>query len=321
MNTHENIIHLAQLNSRSCHPKRKEDIHKHLPYFEIYKDQLNHLNVRCSHCAQMDRMHLWETYLKNHILPNIGDPYDITGFYNIELHDSYTYLKNGHDYQNVFTFSKFKDDSGPVLIPDPDMITNWKNMLQNIQDDVHFDNKLNKIIFAGATTGHHDPSKNERIKACLWSLEYQDICEFKLTKVSQMSMDSIISTYGANQWKDIYLPRHMTIQEQLRYKYHLHIDGNTCRFDVWPMKTNSLLLKMRSHEMLWYYPMIKANSEFVEVSSLDHLSDIQEYYTANPRMARLIIKNANNLAKELFTPFSHILYTINLFETMALNRP
>ncbi len=323
MNIRENIQFLASVNSRSCFPQREEAIKKNIPYFEIYKDSLDKLCVRGYGHQGHDnepRMGMWEHYLRHAILPNIGEGHDVTGFYNIELHDSYTYLNNGKDYKNVFTFAKFKDDSGPVLIPDPYMICNWGNMLQSVQDEIPIENKLRKVTFTGTTTGNRDPAHNERIKACIWSLDNQDMFEFKITKVAQMSVDSIVNTYGASVWKDIYLPRHVSIHDQLRYKFHLNLDGNTCRFDVWPYKTNSLVLKMNSREMLWYHPLLRANCEFVEVESLDRLKDICEFYSKNVNIAKHMTHNANRLSHELFVPFSHMYYTVNLFETMAHNK-
>ena len=322
MNIRENIVYLASVNSRSCFPQREESIKKNIPYFEIYKDSLNRLSVRGGGHHGHDnepRMDMWEQYLKLYILPNIGDEYDVTGFYNIELHDSYTYLKNDKDYKNVMTFAKFKDDSKPVLIPDPYMICNWGNMLTSVHDESQIENKLSKVVFTGTTTGNRDPSKNERIKTCLWSLDHQDFCEFKITKVAQMSVESVVKTYGS-QWKDIYLPRHVSIHDQLRYRYHLNIDGNTCRFDVWPYKTNSLVLKTQSQEMLWYHPLFRANSEYVEVDTLERLREISEFYNRNLNIAKHITRNANALASELFVPMSHMLYTVSLFETMAINK-
>lgn len=323
MDFHENIIYLAQTNSRKCYPLREEEIKKEIPYFELYENQLGALNIRCYGYEGHDnepRMQLWENYMKSAILPNISNECNVAGFYNIELHDSYTYLKNGKDYNNVLTFSKFKNDKDPILIPDPYMICNWGNQFVNFHDHIPFDSKLDKVCFYGTTTGDRNPAKNVRIQTCAWALNHQKHYEFKITKVAQMSVQSIIDAYGLNIWKEIYLPRQVPIVEQLKYKYQLWVDGNTCRFDVWPFHTNSLILKTKSREMLWYYPLLKSGSEYVDVPHLEKLADIREFHKSNLHESRRITSNANQLAKYLCKPFIHSLYTTALFESFALNK-
>jgi hypothetical protein len=121
MNSTETIQYQAQLNAVKCYPKRKEEVNASLPYFEIYKDNYNRYDIRAYNYEKEDnapRMPYIQNYLKNSILPNVDKQIDVSGFYNIELHDSYTYRNNGLDYSNVLTFAKFKQDKGPVLIPD-----------------------------------------------------------------------------------------------------------------------------------------------------------------------------------------------------------
>jgi hypothetical protein len=323
MNIIEDITYLAQVNSRKCYPMRNEDVKKDLPHFEIYRNQSDVLDIKSygylGHDNE-DRMHLWEYYMKTNILPNIKDNLDIQGFYNIELHDSYTYLNNQKDYTNVMTFAKFKDDAKPILIPDPYMICNWGNVLNTVYDTLPFESKLDKVCFFGTTTGNRNPVNNQRINACVWSLNNQTLCEFKITKVAQMPAESIVTAYGSSVWKEIYLPRHVSLVDQMKYKYNLWMDGNTCKFDVWPTKTNSLILKMNSREMLWYYPLFKAGHEYVEVNDLEKLHETCHYYTANINAAKIITTNANTLAQSLFKPLNHVMYTVKLFEEMACNK-
>ena len=323
MNITESITFLGQVNSRKCYPVREDEVKKNIPYFEIYKTQLGQLDIRSYGFEEHDnapRMQLWEMYLKNAVLPNIQDNIDITGFYNIELHDSYTYLKNDKDYTNVMSFAKFKEDGKPILIPDPYMICNWGNLLHSIHDHLPFDSKLDKICFYGTTTGNRNPSQNDRLRACVWSLNKQSSMEFKITKVAQMNVQDIINVYGDSTWKEIYCPRHVSVNDQLKYKYQFWLDGNTCRFDVWPFKTNSLIFKPRSSEMLWYYPLLQSGREFVEITDINKMEDLCSFYGANHHIAKHITSNANNMATELFKPLSHTLYTVCLFEEMANNK-
>lgn len=319
MNTHENIIHLAQNNSRKCYPKRLDEINITIPYFQITKIQLGKYDVQGfayeTH-DNADRMNLWEQYLKKMILPNIDYNIDISGYYNIQLHDSYTYLEDNKKYDNVLCFSKFKEDNGPILIPDPYMICNWGNMLNNINDNMEWTKKKNKIVFNGTTTGNKDPIKNQRIDTCLWGLNNKNFCDFHITKVAQMKFEDIQSKIP--EFDKIYR-QPMGIQEQINYKYHLSLDGNTCRFDIWNYKTNTINMKYDSKEMLWWYPLLNEEIHYVSVNK-ENINNKFEFYNSNPQLAQIMIYNAKKLSNNIFRPIINQLYTVKLFESIALNK-
>lgn len=318
MNIQENIIYLAQSNARKCRPLRLEDVDTTIPYFSIEKNQFGKYEVlgfNYEHHDNAPRMNLWESYLRSMIFPNIDPTVDISGYYNIELHDSYTYLNNGKDYKNVLTFAKFKDDFDPVLIPDPYMICNYGNALSSIQDDLDWMKKANKVCFYGTTTGVRDPTKNERIDLCLWARDKRDYCDFYITKIAQMSESDCLKVDG---FQNVYRPP-VSIVDQLKYKYHLAMDGNTCRFDVWYYKTNNIVMKYQSKEMLWYYPLLQEDVHFVEVHKHD-LKNKMDFYNNNPQNAYCMIYNAKKMANVLFRPIIHQMYTIHLFESIAENK-
>jgi len=323
MNHIDNIVFLAQSNAKHHRPLREDEVKKNIPYFEIYKNDLGKLDLKWSSYKGHDnepRMNLYDSYFKNGVFPNITEDIDsLVGFYNLELHDGYNYLENGKDYSGVMTFSKTKEDSKPILIPDPYQVCNWGGVLNQLDDTIQFDNKLKKVIFCGTTTGHKNPALNVRLNACKWALDHNELCEFKITKVAQMTELDIMRVFG-DDWKDMYLPRHITFNEQMKYRYHMVIDGNVSRFDVWPFKTNSLVLKLASRDMLWYYPLLSSGREFVEVQSLDQLEDICERYNSVPGLARTIISNANTFARDFFKPITHTFYMMNLFQEIAVNK-
>ena len=97
------------------------------------------------------------------------------------------------------------------------------------------------------------------------------------------------------------------------------MDGNTCRFDVWHFKTNNVIMKYPSNEMLWYYPLLHEDNHYVEVDK-DNMLSKMNFFNSNPMNAQCMIFNAKRLAMTLFRPITHQMYTINLFENIALNR-
>lgn len=326
MNYIETFQFLGHAHAGTYEPKRLDDINMLLPYFEIFKNDMGKYDIKGYNYEKHDnapRMALWEHYMRAKILGHIrAANTDIKGFYNIELHDSYTYLDNNKNYTDCFTFSKFKDSKGrggPVLIPDPYAMMAWGGELNSIHDTQPWSTKKNKACFYGTTTGNRDPSKNERINTCIWSLKHRDLLDFKITKIAQMP-ESMFREYvdgvGGGGGVGIYSPALKSLEEQMQYKYHLVMDGNTCRFDIWNYLTNSVTLKYTSKDVLWYYPLLLHDTHYVEVDQTNmlrcmNMSDAQANY---------IISNARNLMSKIASPINHELYLISLFEQIAWNR-
>lgn len=314
MNESEIIEYLARQHSKFGRPKRHEEIDKSIPYFEIFKTGTGRYDVRGYAYENHDnalRMMYWEHVLKNRVLPHIRE--NISGFYNIELHDSYTYLDNDKKYDGVLTFSKFKHDDGPVLIPDPYALQNWGGMLNQINDPLQFNQKINKVCFYGTTTGNRDPRLNERIQMCLWSLTKPNLYDFKITNIAQMHENDVREACG-NNFNNI-ISKNVSPYEQMKYKFHLVLDGNTCRYDIWNYFTNSVTLKYESKEMLWYYPLLIDGQHYIEVNkdTIDKRMDVAD------EDANYIINSAKRIARIIQKPSSHMLYLGKVFENMVFN--
>lgn len=296
-------------------PKRLEDMDMNIPYIHVYKDMLGKWDIVGHNYEKHDnapRMGLYKYYFKHAVFPNVTG--DISGYYNIELHDSYTYLNKPRKiYDNVLTFAKLKDHKKPIMIPDPYMVVSWNN--QVINDEIKWVDKKDDVCFYGTTTGNRDPSKNRRINMCLWSLKKPNY-NFKITNVAQMSEVDIISKIGYTNWNSIYQRQHVPIKDQLFNKFQFLPDGNTCKFDTWYFNTNTLNFKDKSMDMLWYYPLMMDKTHYVEVCEYT-IDQMRQYYINNPKEACHIIENAKNLYKTLFKPQNHMYYTSLLFESMA----
>lgn len=323
MNLQENISFLAKSNARYGRPMREDEVNPTIPYFEVYKNSLNRYDVRSYAYEGHDnapRMEFWCDYLQRNIFPNIDPNVDISGFYNIELHDSYTYLDRPRDiYKNVLTFSRFKNDNGPILIPDPYMMSSYGESLEAAaaaDGRLEWKNKQSKVCFFGTTTGNRDPIKNTRIDLCLWGLQNKDICDFAITNIAQMSEEDV--RFKLPNFNSIYRPV-VSLEEQLSYKYHLVPDGNTCKFDVWNNVTSNVVMRYESKEMLWYYPLLQEDIHYVSVNKQNLRHKVQ-MLEANPQIAQIMIYNARKTAQGLFRPIIPQMYTISLLEAMAENR-
>ena len=203
------------------------------------------------------------------------------------------------------------------------MVCDWGGALQRVNDPYTLTQKNTSGCFYGTTTGNRDPSKNERIQFCKRSLEYQPTLHCKLTKVAQMTPQDIISHMGnGNEFMKIYQQSPVSYADQCKHKFLISLDGNTCRYDVWNYKTNSVTLKSRSHEMLWYYPFMRDNEHFIEFDQQDMngLCTLINTYGHDEATCQRIAANANSFIQEYCKPIVHMQYTVALFESMACNK-
>jgi hypothetical protein len=324
MNLNDFILDLAQSNSGQCYPKRLEDINTNIPYFSLKKNDVgNQYLIEAFNYQTHDnapRMPYVLNYLYNNVFSNVQG--DLSGYYNIQLHDTYTYLNDGIDYRDVLCFGKRKSDKGPVQIPDCYFLGDWGGKYHSWRPDnndgidmMKWEDKMSKIVFAGTTTGSRDPKTNERIQTCLWGRD-KDECDFYITNIAQIEPRRIFQ--DVLDFKYIYRPP-IPLSEQVKYKYQLVIDGNTCRWNPDVYFTNTLAFHYPSNDMLWYYPFLRDKQEFVNVDK-SNMIDIFKYYENNHKEAKFIIDNAKHNANRIFNSNVCKQYMINLFQCIVDNK-
>lgn len=305
-----------------------ENIHHHIPFFKIEGEQV--LVGGFKHHDNASRMIFWAKYLQTHILPFMPKNGALNGYYNIELHDSYSHIprivdareKNDtgpiDEYKNCLVWSRHKHDNDVVLLPDLYHIINYNNRLENNPDHYVWEQKNDKIGFWGTTTGHMDPCRNNRIQTCLW-FDTQDpshkLSDCYITNIAQMTYADIIErvpTFQRIKKNPVILPF------QYNYKFLLDIPGNTCSWDRVPhiMHSRSLLLKMPCEDMCFYYPLLKDGETHVEVDK-DSVFKKREYYLQNPREAKHITQKANAFSENVFKGDVARSYIRTLFEEVA----
>lgn len=318
------IAYLAQVNSGKCYPKSEESINKLLPYFKLRKNNVHKTyTIEAFNYEQHDnapRMYFVLNYLNTKVFPFVQG--DLSGYYNIQLHDTYTYLNDGIDYTDVLCFGKRKFDKGPVQLPDCYFMGDWAGKYNTWKmrndggiDKMAWKDKINKIVFAGTTTGSRNPKENERIDVCLWSMDKPE-CDFYITNIAQIEPKRILQDIP--DFKYIYRPP-ISFDDQMKYKYQLVINGNTCRWNPDVYFTNTLALHYPSNDMLWYYPFLREKHEYINVNKNSMLNVLQ-YYETNPKEAEFIINNAKIVANNLFDAKICQQYTINLFQNIADNK-
>jgi hypothetical protein len=327
------IVALARNEARCLRPHRyieddeTSDVHHTLPYIQVEKNGRSGAYSVSGHAFSGHdnelRMPFLCEFLSQRVIPLIDPQVNVSGLYRIELHDSYSYLPmDTHPrsmYDNCMVFSRNRNArENSALIPDPFHMSGFGGMLNHC-DTVPWKQKESKLFFAGTTTGDCDPLRNERVRACVWSLSHKNVCDFRLTKVAQMTPERLFRVVPEARAlvKPYVLPR-----DHFRYRYQVNIVGNTACWSRLPMIMNSscVMLNLRNDEIMWYYPLIMSGTHFVEAEDLGDLLNLRKRLDTAPEECGRITTNANAFVRDfLSSPATAATYMANLLEESILH--
>lgn len=264
------------------------------------------VEVRTSHANRGPRV---KAYFESGVLPCLRNNTDVAGVYPISFEDAC-------ERPGVMCFSRRETDRS-VLIPDFYQMAAYDGTVSNFVDSYSHAQKLDRIVFAGASTGSLDPATNERVGACMWSRNHREVTEFYLTNIVQMEPQGLLDYAGGESALQELLCHRLTREEQLKCKYVMTIDGNASSWDrpPWVMRSNSVLMKLRSGQGFkgWYYNLMEADRHFVDVPSLDDICPIFHDRLSHPERDLQLAAEANEfVARNLINPVAHIGYTAHL---------
>jgi len=339
MDVGEAVHHLAEGEARRVRPlARLEDLEPlveagcALPYVHVRRDALGRLGADgFGHHGHDNegRMPYLCAWLQRCVLPFVEG--DATGIYRVELHDSYSYLPTAHMYDNALVFSRPRHARESVaLLPDPYQAEGYGGLVSaSAADDIPWSRKQPTVFFAGTTTGNRDPAKNERIKACMWSLRHpQDQVFMRITSVAQMTVERCREAVPGF---DAVMHPPFSVQHHFPYRYQLNIAGNTCCWSRVPMvmASGSLLLHLKTHpDMLWYYPLLREEEHYVGVTSIDGtdgggiLSVRARCMSMGDAWAQEIVGRAHRFVRDYMSRGVASLYAARLFQEAAwLSKP
>ena len=228
---------------------------------------------------------------------------------NVGLHDCY--YKNLHIM--VFSLNKHADNQN-ILIPDYYAMCNYGKKL-NINDKNIFESKMNQAIFIGSSTGSVNPRNNERLKLCNKYVSNTDI-KCYINNFCQMNNEDIQKVFP-NYMR--FKSANISIDEQLKYKYIITVDGNTCTWDrlPWILNSNSLCLKKKSNNKCWYYDFLVNNEHFIEFNNDEEIEQIIK--TVSIDNCKRITNNANKFVKNYLKKNFHEIYMAELIYYLTLN--
>jgi hypothetical protein len=189
--------------------------------------------------------------------------------------------------------------------------------IQKVKEkDIPFEDKKSKIIWRGGPSGNGflNGFDTHIIKASREDL-------LKLWCNNQKTREEIdvglIAKWNYTSFKD-YLKPEMSIQEMLKYKYLLSIEGNDVATNLkWAMSSNSLVIMPHPRVESWFCEsMLKPYVHYVPVKDdFSNLLEIKKWCDKNPKKCKEIIKNANGYVKKFTNEERERLLSAYIIET------
>ena len=188
-----------------------------------------------------------------------------------------------HDKKTIFAMCKKINDKHTILLPDIHYIRakGYKENFDKIDNSrVYFYNKLPKCIWRGyLDNGTNNNFLNPDGKHGLNQRQY-----FK-------------KLYDEKRFPNVnFEDKKTSMEEQLKYKYILDIDGfsNTWDATVWKLYSGSVLFKTKSKWKQWYYDEMKEWEHYVPIENdFSDLNDKIEWCIHNEDKCLKITENAH----------------------------
>ena len=217
----------------------------------------------------------------------------------------------------VLTFAKSTTKGGKgILIPDFEALSYeyGKNFLDKIEETKTlyvWKNKENIAIWRGACTGkgkggeEHYSRENflqfPRSLLVSLSLRAPEEIDARFTTLDWFSEDF------KKQWGS-YFSSSLSMQDHLKYKYQILIDGNSCAYSrgYWEFFSRCLTFKEESDNIQWYYGALEPYVHYVSFT-LEDLVDKIDWARKNDVKAYQIAQNARSFSEENLS-YSSILY-------------
>lgn len=248
------------------------------------------------------RAHYFHTYLREHVLKDWSNGLSVDGYYRVTYHDAYT------DTSDLMVYAKNKDFKHQSLIPDYYQTGGYSWQLKPIADYTPVHEKKPEVCFYGASTGNCAVAENDRINACLWSIDHRHCSKFYITNLCQIDSKTLDDCVGVKAKAILTNP--ISIQEQLKSRFVMSIDGNTAAWDrpVWIMQSKCPLFKYESPNVLWYYPAMKADVHYIDVPNLESIPNLVHEYLNQQQRCADIVERANIFVQEYCCRSSHVNY-------------
>lgn len=199
-------------------------------------------------------------------------------------------------------------------------------------DDRPLSHKTDKMSFCGSLTNiywnSHGIQYNQRLQAAWMAMQAPDLWNCKIIQPPQFDPVEWEEVKGKLQtlfpgltesehWSDKFIK--VSIEDQLKHKFQLTIDGHTCAWArlPWQMYSNSVVFKIKNPQddfVEWFYPLLKNGKHLLEVD-IHNLLEVYQYIIHEPEHQQSLNNNASDFCRKYFDPDvanRFLLYTLYL---------
>ena len=223
------------------------------------------------------------------------DMFEYTRFFSPEYRLAYEFGDVTHvpDVPSIVKSRPVSDNNNSIL-----MKLDKVRHFYFTKDLIKFEDKDNKIVWRGAA---HQP---HRIKFLEKFYNHSDLFD--------------VGSFNKNSKDLLYPAPFMTIDEQLKSKFILSIEGNDVATNTkWIMSSNSLCFMTKPKFETWFMEgRLQPNYHYVLIE--DDYSDLQEkvqYYINHPADAKNIIQNAHEYTNQFMDKKSEDWLNLKVLET------
>ena len=174
-----------------------------------------------------------------------------------------------------------------------------KNGYVNSIKEVLWENKINKAVFRGSSTGCNIDESNIRIKASILSKKYPELLNAGITSYNRKikkSLGEALKVINPTLQKADF----MTLDEKATYKYILNLDGHVAAFRLGhELSLKSVILLPKSKYYLWFSNLLKPYEHYIPIEEdLNDLIDKVKWCINNDDKCKEIAINAYNFYKK-----------------------
>lgn len=185
------------------------------------------------------------------------------------------FILNISDGTGINDFSKFCFSQirgcGNILIPDPHNLITLSKIKNLPSIDIPIQKKNKKAIFVGSPTGPQDANGfSLRELAAIKNIKSKH-CDIKLIPTSRDFYEKITS----QNLQEIFSVKYIPIEDQLKYKIILNIDGHATSWErpIWIMSSNSICLNIKPYKVFesWHSDLLDFYQAIpeIELNSID----------------------------------------------------
>jgi hypothetical protein len=220
----------------------------------------------------------------------------------------------------VFTFQRRRGEES-VLLPDIDFLNHDFYGAPRYHDNRTYRSKNAKAVFVGSTSGGRVTPEAARhctlprLRAAR-AFEGNPRVDFLLPQIVQTTSEEAADILRQMAFCQA---SYMPWQEQLSRRFVISMDGNgaTCSRVAIALKSNSVLLKYKSEDLLYYFRHLQPWLHYVPVDRDSDIDAILDMEQASPGLFESIAENGRQFAAAYLSRDAVFAYAVELFTTYA----